>query len=548
MSPCAKRIRTRSRGAILSLLASICAACGSATLGAPPPSLRRDPETSVSTARDDRFVDSLIALMTIQEKIGQLTQYSGFAAVTGPGAPGANPALLASGRVGSFLNVVGADETRRLQKIAVEETRLHIPLLFGLDVIHGMRTTFPIPLAEASSWNPEAIEGASRIAAREASAYGINWTFAPMVDVARDPRWGRITEGAGEDPYLGSRFAEAQVRGFQGASLRDRQSIAATAKHFAAYGGAEGGRDYNVVDVSERTLREVYLPPFHAAACAGVATFMASFNEISGVPAHASRWLLTDVLRGEWGYPGTVVSDWAGVEELIAHGIAADTADAARRGLDAGVDIDMVSGNYAIALPQLVRRGVIPMATVDQAVRRVLRLKQRLGLFDDPYRGMDAARETSETLTPENRAASRRVAQQSIVLLRNEHNVLPLSRNAGTIAVIGALADDSVSALGAWAGFGHAGDAVTVLQGIRAAVSPRTRVVYARGVDPLKAETTGFAKAISAARSADAVVLVVGEPASMSGEAASRSSIDLPALNFGSLKRFIVWASHWWSF
>ncbi len=515
------------RRAVFAFTVAILTACGSASLPAPASSPRLT-NILFSSAHDDRVADSLIALMTIDEKIGQLTQYSGFAAVTGPGAQEANPALLREGKVGSFLNVVGANETRRLQRIAVEETRLHIPLLFGLDVIHGMRTTFPVPLAESSSWNPAAVEEASRIAAREASAYGINWTFAPMVDIARDPRWGRITEGAGEDPYLGSRFAEARVRGFQGASLRDRNSIAATAKHFAAYGGAEGGRDYNVVDASERTLREVYLPPFHAAACAGVATFMAAFNEISGVPAHANRWLLTDLLRGEWGYPGIVVSDWAGVGELIPHGIAADTADAARRGLDAGVDIEMVSRTYATAIPHLVGRGVIPIAVVDQAVRRVLRLKQRLGLFEDPYRGMDASRETSETLTPESRAASRRLAQQSIVLLRNEHNILPLWRNLRKIAVIGALADDSVSALGAWAGFGRAGDAVTVLQGIRAAVSQSTRVVYSRGVDPANGDTTGFSKAISAARSADAIVLVVGEPASMSGEAESRSSIDLP--------------------
>jgi beta-glucosidase len=507
---------------------SISASCGGSMLRPAAPSPSRESGTAPHRVSDEHVLDSLISLMTIEEKAGQLSQYSGFAAVTGPGAPEASAEMLRRGEVGSFLNVSGAAETRRLQKIAVEETRLHIPLLFGLDVIHGMRTIFPIPLAEASSWNPAAIEEASRIAAAEAAAYGISWTFAPMVDIARDPRWGRITEGAGEDPYLGSQIAAARVRGFQGSSLRDRESIAATAKHFAAYGGAEGGRDYNVVDVSERTLREVYFPPFYAAVCAGAAAFMTSFNEISGIPSHANRWLLTDVLRGEWGFTGAVVSDWTGVGELIVHGIAADTAEAARRGIDAGLDIDMVSGVYSRGLPELVRRGTVAKPTVDEAVRRVLRFKQRLGLFDDPYRGSDSAREKSEVLTPANRGVARRLAQQSIVLLRNERNLLPLSRDVRTIAVIGALADDSASALGAWAGMGRPADAVTVLDGIRKAVSAKTRVVYERGASPTSTDTTGFARAVAAARSADEVILVVGEPRDISGEAESRSAIDVP--------------------
>jgi beta-glucosidase len=467
-------------------------------------------------------------MMTLDEKLGQLTQFSGFAATTGPGASEANPDQLRQGRVGSFLNVSGVEGVRHLQKIAVDETRLHIPLVFGLDVIHGMRTIFPIPLAEASTWNPAAVEEAARIAAREASAYGIDWTFAPMVDIARDARWGRITEGSGEDPYLGSVMAAARVRGFQGGDLRAPDRIAATAKHFAAYGGAEGGRDYNVVDASERSMRELYLPPFHAAACAGAATFMASFNEIAGVPAHANRWLLTDVLRGEWGFRGAVVSDWAGVGELIPHGVAADSAEAARRGIEAGVDIEMVSGTYAAALPQLVRSGVVSMATIDESVRRVLRLKQRLGLFEDPYRRMDPRREQTDILTPAHRAAARNIAQQSIVLLRNEHNTLPLSKNIHSLAVIGALAADTVSALGSWAGMGRPRDAVSVLEGIRKAVSGRTHVVYERGTGPLDTGTAHFRSSIAAARNADAIILVVGEPRDMSGEAESRSSIDLP--------------------
>jgi Beta-glucosidase-related glycosidases len=521
------------RGGIFFRIISVAAvsaatACGGHTLRTPVLTAPRVSRDVTSQRGNERFIDSLVSVMTLTEKLGQLSQYSGIAEITGPGAAEANPEMVRSGRVGSFLNVSGASETRRLQKIAVEDTRLHIPLLFGLDVIHGMRTIFPIPLAEASSWNPELIGEASRIAAREAAAYGVNWTFAPMVDIARDPRWGRITEGAGEDPYLASLIAAARVRGFQGADLLSHEAIAATAKHFAAYGGAEGGRDYNVVDVSERTLRELYLPPFHAAACAGVATFMASFNEISGVPSHANRWLLTDVLRGEWGFEGAVVSDWTGVGELLKHGIAADTAEAARRAIEAGVDIEMVSETYSRGLPGLVQRSGISPATIDEAVRRVLRLKQRLGLFHDPYRGMDPAREINDVLTPASRAVARRLAQQSIVLLRNEGNLLPLSTTTRTIAVIGALGNDSASALGAWAGKGRPADAVTVLAGIRKTVSASTRVIYEPGASPMSADTTGFARAVAAARSADVVVLVVGEHRGMSGEAESRSTIDLP--------------------
>ncbi|MEO8192400.1 MAG: beta-glucosidase BglX [Gemmatimonadales bacterium] len=513
-------------------LLALCAALGTGCTAPPSQTAKSSaavvPVSKTGGSRADAFVDSLLATLTLEEKLGQLSQYSGFAAVTGPGAAEASMEQLRQGGVSSFLNVTGADSVRKLQRIAIEDTRTRIPLLFGHDVIHGMRTIFPIPLAEASSWNPDAVREAARIAAREASAYGINWTFAPMVDVARDPRWGRITEGSGEDPYLGSVMGAARVRGFQGDDLRARESIAATVKHFAAYGGAEGGRDYNVVDVSERGMREVFLPPFRAAACAGAATFMASFNEIAGVPAHANRWLLTDLLRGEWGFDGVVVGDWGGVAELIPHGIAADSAEAARRSLEAGVDIEMVSGTYSRNIPRLVRSGAISQAAVDQAVRRVLRFKQRLGLFQDPYRGADAGRERSEVLTPAHRAAARHLAQQSIVLLRNEDNTLPLSRDLRTIAVVGALAADSVSTLGSWAGIGRAADAVSVLDGIRRAVSPRTRVIYERGTDPTRSDTSRFRAAMRAARTADAVILVVGEPAWMSGEAESRASIELP--------------------
>ncbi|HZI99326.1 MAG TPA: beta-glucosidase BglX [Gemmatimonadaceae bacterium] len=508
-----------------SIATLLCLAAGACTQSSMPAT---SPSPLNERAGIEKSIDSLIALMTLDEKLGQLSQFSGFAAVTGPGAIEANMDDVRKGRVGSFFNVTGVAEVRRLQKAAVEETRLHIPIVFGLDVIHGARTVFPVPLAEASSWNPAAVQEAARIAALEASAYGISWTFAPMVDIARDPRWGRITEGSGEDAFLGSVMAAARVRGFQGSSLRDPTSIAATAKHFAAYGGAEGGRDYNVVDVSEGRLREVYLPPFRAAACAGVATFMASFNEISGVPAHANRWLLTDLLKKEWGYDGMVVSDWTGIHELIPHGVAKDSADAARLGINAGVDMEMVSRDYAHALPDLLQRNVVQISAVDEAVRRILRLKYRLGLFDDPYRGLDSARVTRDVLTPANRLAARKLAQQSVVLLRNERNTLPLSKNLKTIAVIGALAADSGATIGAWGGMGRHTDAVSVLDGIKAAVSSRTRVTYERGGDPVKRDSSRFRAAVNVARNADAVILVLGEPAGLSGEASSRSMIDLP--------------------
>ena len=486
------------------------------------PTARRD-------AAVEAFVDSILARMTLAEKVGQLTQQAGNWDATGPRVEPATEESVRRGDVGSFLSVYGATTTRRLQRVAVEESRLKIPLLFAQDVIHGFRTVFPVPLAEASSWDPQAVEAASRIAATEAAAYGIHWTFAPMVDVARDPRWGRVVEGAGEDPYLGSAMAAARVRGFQGRDLRAADAIAATAKHFAAYGAAEGGRDYDIADVPPRTLREVYLPPFHAAACAGAETFMAGFNEIDGVPAHASRWLLTDLLRGEWGFGGLVVSDWAGVQELIPHGVAADRREAARLGLRAGVDVDMVSEVYRRDLPSEIEAGRVPVAEVDEAVRRVLRLKHRLGLFADPYARSDTARQRAVPLTPAFRAAARELGRSSIVLLKNDGGALPLSRErVRTLAVIGPLATDRRSPLGSWAGAGREEDVVTVLDGIRRA-APATTVLHAAGVrDVRDTARAGFAEAARIARRADAVVLVVGETESMSGEASSRASLDLP--------------------
>ena len=504
-----------------SLFVLVLAAVSASQLSAQEPRL-------TSSAAERRFVDSVLARMTVAEKLGQLNQLSGAGNPTGPGGGERATRMqqLRAGGIGSFLNVVGADTTRALQKIAVEETRLHIPLLFGLDVIHGFRTIFPVPLGEAASFDPSSAERAARVAASEAAASGIDWTFAPMVDIARDPRWGRIVEGSGEDPYVGEQFAAARVRGFQGNDLRARDAIAATAKHFAAYGAAEGGRDYNVSEVSERTLRDVYLPPFHAAACAGVATFMASFNEIAGVPSHANRHLLTDILRGEWKYDGMVVSDWTGIWELMNHGVAADSAQAGELGVHAGVDMDMVSEIYVRKLAGVAGKG-LSMAELDEAVRRVLRVKYRLGLFSDPYLRSDAARERSAILTAQNRAAAREGARRAIVLLKNDGNILPLRKDVGSIAVIGALAADSSVVLGNWQALGQKEDAVPVLDGIRRAV-PHATVTYALGASPTSNDTSGIAEAVRIARAADVVVLVAGETAEMSAEAESRSTLDLP--------------------
>ena len=473
-------------------------------------------------------MDSVLARMTVAEKVGQLNQLSGAGDPTGPGGNAAGVEHLLNGDIGAFFNVAGVDTIRKLQRIAVEQTRMRIPLVFGLDVIHGFRTTFPVPLGEASSWSPAAAERSARIAATEASAAGIQWTFAPMVDVARDARWGRIVEGAGEDVFLGSAFAAARVRGFQGSDLRSPTSIAATAKHFAAYGAAEAGRDYNSADVPERTVREVYLPPFRAAVCAGTQSLMASFNEIGGIPAHANHWLLTDVLRGEWGFDGLVDSDWTGIGELLNHGIGGDSAEIARRAITAGVDMDMVSETYAHALAGLVAGGRVPPAVLDDAVRRVLRFKYRLGLFDDPYRGADTTRERTAMVTAENRAAAREIARQSIVLLKNDGGILPLRKDLRSIAVIGALAADTGATLGNWTAFGNARDAVSVLDGIRRAVSSRTAVTYSRGASPASADSSMIAAAVSAARKANVVILVLGETPDMSAEASSRATIDLP--------------------
>jgi len=457
-------------------------------------------------------LDSLLARMTLEEKLGQLNLLS----ANGRASP-QQMELLRAGKLGGLFNVIGAENTTPVQRIAVTESRLKIPLLFGLDVIHGYRTIFPIPLGEASSFDPDAAEATARAAGQEAAAFGINWTYAPMVDIARDPRWGRIAEGSGEDPYLGSLMAAARVRGFQ-------QNIFATAKHFAGYGAAEAGREYNETEISQRTMREIYLPPFKAAVDAGVASLMSAFNDIAGVPASGNAWLTDTVLHREWGFKGFVVSDWTSVAELINHGVAGSQAEAGRRALTAGVDMDMQSGIYVDSLAALVRATRIPMPVVDSAVMRILRAKTRLGLFRDPYRPRTAPP------TSEIRSLARRVAGESIVLLKNERSLLPLDPKSGTIAVIGPLADNKEEPLGPWHTQGQAADVVTVLQGIKAKVPAAPPVLYAQGSGIEDSSTAGFAAAVAAARQAKVAILVLGERGDMSGEAASRSSLDLPGV------------------
>jgi beta-glucosidase len=473
--------------------------------------------------------------MTLEEKLGQLQQLDGEA--NGNYRP-EHLDLVRKGLLGSTLNVRGARRVNELQRIAVEQSRLKIPLIFAFDVIHGYRTVFPVPLGEASSWDPAAVERAASVAAAEASAAGVKWTFAPMVDIARDPRWGRIVEGAGEDPYLGSVMAVARVRGFQGRDYSATDRVVACAKHWVAYGAAEAGRDYNTVDLSERTLREVYFPPFKAALDAGVGTFMSAFNDINGVPASANPFTLTKVLREEWKFDGIVVSDYESVRELINHGLAADDAEAARYGLGSGIDMEMVSRTYNKNIPRLLSEGKISQSVIDEAVRRILRIKFRLGLFEKPY--ADEARESAVVASRDNLSAAREIAARSVVLLRNERETLPLGKDSKSIAVIGPLADSQKDVLGSWTGDGRAEDAVTLLAGIKAKVSPNTTVAYAKGVEISGDSTDGIAEAARLAARSDVAILAVGESAEMSGEAASRSSLDLPGRQLDLVKAVVA--------
>lgn len=490
------------------------------------------PRVATSTQNEvEQRINTLLARMTLAEKLGQLQQ------LDGEGDGNFRPEqveLIRKGLLGSTLNVRGAKRTNQLQHVAVDESRLKIPVLFGYDVIHGYRTIFPIPLAEASSWDPSLAERSARIAAGETYAAGVRWTFAPMVDIARDARWGRITEGAGEDPFLGSAFARARVIGFQGRDYGASGQILACAKHWVAYGAAEGGRDYNTTDMSEQTLREIYFPPFRAAVDAGVGSLMSAFNDLNGVPTSANSFTLTKVLRGEWKFDGFVVSDYTAVKELINHGLAANDHDAAEAAINAGVDMEMVSRLFNQHGAELLKEGKLSQATVDEAVRRILRIKFRLGLFERPY--TDESSESASILTSANRAAAREAAGRSMVLLKNDREILPLSKSLGTLAVIGPLADERRAPLGWWSGDGHDADTVTALAGIRAKVSSQTKVIYAKGCDILGDSTTGFPEAVTAARQADVAVVFVGEAKEMVGEAASRSSLDLPGRQMDLVK------------
>jgi len=469
----------------------------------------------------EKRIDDLLARMTLQEKLGQMSQASF-------GRGGLSDQVrqqLQQGRWGSFLNAGTIEDKNALQRIAVEQSRLGIPLIFGRDVIHGYRTVFPIPLGQAASWDPELIERAARIAAREASAVGIHWTFAPMMDITRDPRWGRVAETLGEDPYLASRLAAAMVHGFQGDSLDNPETIAACAKHYVGYGAAEAGRDYNSTWIPEGQLRDIYLHPFHAAREAGVATYMSAFNAINGVPASGNAFTLRKVLRQEWGFDGFVVSDWSSVVEMIPHGYAADEKDAARKALAAGVDMEMVSTSYYDHLKELIDEGKVPVKLVDDAVRGILRVKFRLGLFEHPY--ADPARQ-SVLLAGEHLEAAKKLATESVILLKNENRTLPLAKSVGKVAVVGPLADSPADQMGTWTPDGRPGDVQTPLAAIRKLLGA-SRVVYAPGLAKSRTtDTSGFAAALKAAESADAVLVFLGEERILSGEARCRAFLDLP--------------------
>jgi beta-glucosidase len=470
----------------------------------------------------EKQIDTLLARMTLEEKLGQLQQLDGEA--NGNFRP-EHLELVRKGLLGSTLNVRGAQRTNQIQRIAVEQSRLKIPILLGFDVIHGYRTIFPIPLAEASSWDPAAVERAASIAAAEARAAGVHWTFAPMVDIARDPRWGRIAEGSGEDTYLGSVMARARVIGFQGDDYSRADKVVACAKHWVAYGAAEAGRDYNTTDLSEHSLRSVYFPPFKAAVDAGVGTFMTSFNSLNGVPVSGNRFVLTQVLRDEWKFDGLVVSDYTAIEELIKHSVAADGGDAARLAINAGVDMEMVSRLLNQNGTRLVQEGKITTAVIDEAVRRILRIKFRLGLFDRPF--VDETLEAKTLMSASHVASAREIAARSMVLLKNQNNVLPFSKNVKSVAVIGPLANDQKNMIGSWSGDGRGEDAVSLVQGVKQKL-PQATIRHAQGCDINCTETDGFAEAVRVARESDIVIVAVGESAEMSGEAASRSSLDLP--------------------
>ena len=481
----------------------------------------------------DQKVEALLRQMTLEEKIGQLNQYTGDNAATRPITINPNKqAEIKQGLIGSMLNILGTKYTRQYQELAMQ-SRLKIPLLFGQDVIHGYKTTFPIPLAEAASWDLEAMELTARIAATEAAAAGIHWTFAPMVDISRDPRWGRVMEGAGEDTYLGSKIAYARVKGFQG-NLGDVTSVMACVKHFAAYGAAVGGRDYNSVDMSNRMLWETYLPPFKAALDAGAATFMNSFNDLNGIPATGNAYLQRDILKEKWNFKGFVVSDWGSIGEMVNHGYAKDNKEAALAAITAGSDMDMESNAYRYHLAQLVKEKKVPMALIDDAVKRILRKKFELGLFDDPFKFNNEEREQKALNNPEHRKEARAMAAKSIVLLKNEKGILPLSKSTKTIAFIGPLVKEYKQNMGFWSvelpELDYTKEIVSQWDGLQNKVEKNTQLLYAKGCDIEGDNTEGFAEAIAVANQADVVILSIGERRDQSGEAKSRSNLRLPGV------------------
>jgi beta-glucosidase len=493
----------------------------------------------------EQKVEALLKQMTLEEKIGQMNQYNGFWDLTGP-APSSGDAAkkyehLRKGYVGSMLNLRGVENVRKIQKIAVEESRLGIPLIIGFDVIHGYETLSPIPLAESSSWDLEAIKKSAAVAAEEAAAAGINWTFAPMVDISRDARWGRVMEGAGEDPYLGSKIAFARVQGFQGSDLSKPTTLAACAKHFAAYGFAESGREYNTADLGTSTLNNIIFPPFQATLDAGVRTFMNSFNELNGIPATGNTYLQRDILKDKWEFDGFIVSDWGSIEEMVSHGYAKDNKHAAQIAANAGSDMDMESYLYVNELAGLVREGKVKEAYIDDAAKRILRVKFELGLFDDPYKYCDTQREKEVIGQQAFHDASLDMAKKSIVLLKNENQLLPLKKQGQKIALIGALASDKTSPLGSWRIAAKDNTAVSVLEGMQAYTG--NQLTYAKGADVSLGEikfvsevninTTDkseFPQAVAVAKTADVVVMVLGEIGYQSGEGRSRTELGLPGV------------------
>ncbi len=493
-------------------------------------SQKRNTTKAIKIKPKAEFVADLMSKMTIEEKIYQTVQFTSDGTVTGPKSGDNFITRIQQGKVGSILNATGSKETREIQRINLENSRLKIPLLFGHDVIHGYKTIFPINLGMASSFDPKAVELAARIAATEASSAGVHWTFAPMVDIARDARWGRVSEGSGEDSFLGIQMAVANVKGFQGDDLSKTNTILACAKHFAAYGAAEAGRDYNTVDMSERVLRETYLPAFKATVDAGVKTFMMAFNEIAGVPSTGSKFLIRDILKGEWKFDGLVVSDYTGINELVAHGFATDNKNAGELALQAGLDMDMVSAAYMNYTKQSYDEGKVTLAQIDDACKRILDVKYDLGLFEDPYRYSDEKREKETIYKPEFLEASLEIAKKSLVLLKNSNNILPLKANQ-KIAFVGPLVSDEFNIIGSWAALGdRSGFATSVKEGVTNYLKNVSNVTFDQGVEIQSTKRDWMQKALDNAKNADVIVAVMGERENMTGEAASQINIDLPGL------------------